>query len=297
MKNILSIGCALLILSACQKNMTNTPNTVKDVTKIKRSTNAVYGLWQQSGNYNQLIEIWSVPPGSLFGMPNSFFGNALGIIEFSPNNPVPNMTGLAYDFAGFCYVLYRTGPNVDWEVARFPANNPGAAVPFATLDNTDLITDLRDLEFNNVTGEFFILDRSNAANGDYKVHKFMPTGGSTNVTFGPILVSNKVFNNVQGINVELNGNVTLLDKENGNNDNFYVREIDPVILQEVNAQQLTATNSAGTNNFSLANIAHHEYILNTEIYVGNCFNNIMNQANTINTEFTIDPELNDLASK
>jgi hypothetical protein len=70
MKNILSIGCALLILSACQKNMTNTPNTVKDVTKSKRFT-GLYGLYEIGGTA-QLVEVWNAPFINNLGIPMSY---------------------------------------------------------------------------------------------------------------------------------------------------------------------------------------------------------------------------------
>jgi hypothetical protein len=222
-------------------------------------------------------------------------------VEFSPGNPVPDPTGLAYDYNGNCYVLYRTGQNVDWEIAKFPSNNPSAAVPYITISNSSGLTDLRDLEYSATSNEFYFLDRTNAANNDYKIHSVSANGGLTIPIWGATLISSLAIENIQGLDIGINGNIYSLDKHSGMNNGFTIREIDKVLLKEISSHDFTFPNSAGTNNFALANISYHDHVITTnnfpDEYIGSCPDPIMNQWGISNVEDATDHEVIDLASK
>ncbi len=153
MKKILIIGCTILSLAACQKQTKQNANTISNPTKKTRFS-GVYSVLSNGNNTYQFCQTWG---GYFSTTPNSFNFDPVsnGTLLFAnTGSPVENITGLAYDYAGSCFVLYRSGPGVDWEIGKFSNSDPSAVTPFATLNNTATLTDLGYLEYNEPIKHF-----------------------------------------------------------------------------------------------------------------------------------------------
>jgi hypothetical protein len=272
MKNILSIGCALLILSACQKNMNNNlPNPVKEVNKNTRASSFVYGI---TGGYNTPATLYQVSTSGI-AQSNALM-QPLGTVKFgNGTGVVPNVTGLAYR-AGIGYVLFRSAANADWQIASFPINSPGSAAIHSTLINTVAFNELCDLDIQrtNQGTRFVMLDRSNAATNSYRIRWTPFAAGTLNFNPGPIITSTSFIpvHDIQGI-CTWAGNLMVLDKEtnsNSNTDAMVIRRLDPLTYQELGNEQLLV-NNIGYNSPVNANtyaITHDQIAANIEeIYV------------------------------
>jgi hypothetical protein len=247
MKNILSIGCALLILSACQKNITPKSNhNIKAPIKQLRH-NGVHALIVDPNtgvaSYGAVEDY-----GGSINLDNRYE------LRDASGNPIANVTGLAYDVAqGVLFILHRPNSGVDWEISRVlsagqSTSNIGICVPFVTLQNTSSYTGLCDLETDG--SNFYLLDRSDLANKNFKIGICTMGGGSTPVIFGTTLTGGTI--DVQSIYIDKLGQIFVLDKV-GTTNQFEVRQIDPLSLNVINNTSISYPQVASAVSFSLAN--------------------------------------------